>query len=432
MTTAPLQSDGTAAGDDARRQLLGRIVGSRAFARSARLREFLQFVGEKSLEGEAHAVTELEIAHRIFGRGEDFIPADDSVVRVSARQLRAKLKDYFDGEGRHEPVIIEIPKGAYLPVFSVRHSEAAPSLPDADHPPGGWRSLHRAWKLGIGAVVLANVALLVVNLWWMKRPAADASAAAPSLLTFFLSGAKAPVHVVVSDFSLPLMRFDSADGGTYNLDSYLGWDYSSLRPDASASPRLRGLFEILRTHRITRLGDLTVALSIQRAAAAARVPILVRHARDVSLRDFKSGRHIVLGNPYSTPWVSLFEDRLNFYNVRTPHEGVGFANRRPLPGEPAVYRVLHADREEGLGYARLAFVPNTSGDDGVLLIGGVNMVTMEAAGEFVTDPAVVPRILQALDVPSLDRLPHFELMLETQAVDNTPEKARILASRVFH
>ena len=120
MTGVPLQSERTSAGQDARRQLLSRIVASRSFAKSTRLRDFLQFITEKSLEGDTQAVTELEIARRIFGRGEDFVPADDSVVRVSARQLRAKLKEYFDEEGRLEPLIVNIPKGAYLPVFEDR------------------------------------------------------------------------------------------------------------------------------------------------------------------------------------------------------------------------------------------------------------------------------------------------------------------------
>ncbi|MGH9665739.1 MAG: hypothetical protein ACRD9L_15040, partial [Bryobacteraceae bacterium] len=316
--------------------MLRRIVGSRAFAKSARLREFLQFITEKSLKGDSHAVTELEIAHHIFGRGEDFIPAEDSVVRVTARQLRAKLKDYFDGEGRLEPLVMDIPKGAYLPVFTARDAVLGPAgsaqFPGSAPGRGGWRTLSRKWQAAIAAVVAMNVALLAINFWWMRRNAAAVPEPAPSLLTFFLSGAKAPVHLVVSDFSLSLMRFDSSEGRAYTLDDYLDWNYSRLRPGAREGARVQSLFEILRTHRITRLGDLTIALSIQRAAAG-RVPILVRHARDVSLRDFKSGRHIVLGNPYSTPWVSLFEERLNFYNVRAPQEGVGFANRRPRPGE---------------------------------------------------------------------------------------------------
>src|SRR5260370_7428079 len=42
---------------------------------------------------------------------------EDSSVRVPARQLRLKLHEYFNEEGRNEPLILDIPKGSYAPVF---------------------------------------------------------------------------------------------------------------------------------------------------------------------------------------------------------------------------------------------------------------------------------------------------------------------------
>ena len=37
-------------------------------------------------------------------------------MRGAARQLRLKLKEYFDDEGRTESLVIDIPKGGYVPV----------------------------------------------------------------------------------------------------------------------------------------------------------------------------------------------------------------------------------------------------------------------------------------------------------------------------
>ena len=67
----------------------------------------------------------------------------------------------------------------------------------------------------------------------------------------------------------------------------------------------------------------------------------------------------------------------------------------------------------------------------MLLISGVNMVTMEAAGEYALNPESVPDLLGALHVKSLDQIPYFEVVLESGAVDNTPKQARILAARVL-
>ena len=38
-------------------------------------------------------------------------------MRVHVRQLRLKLHEYFNEDGRNEPIVLEIPKGSYAPVF---------------------------------------------------------------------------------------------------------------------------------------------------------------------------------------------------------------------------------------------------------------------------------------------------------------------------
>ena len=121
---------------DERWQLVERLCESRHLARSTKLREFLFFVVERSLTGRASEVTEAEIGRNVFGRGANFIPTEDSVVRGSARQLRIKIKDYFDAEGAVEAWRIEIPKGAYIPVFTkTAEAAAVPRLSTIEVPP---------------------------------------------------------------------------------------------------------------------------------------------------------------------------------------------------------------------------------------------------------------------------------------------------------
>lgn len=56
----------------------------------------------------------------VFGRGPDFDPAVDAIVRVDAGRLRARLRDYYEGEGRNDPLRIDIPKGGYALVCRPR------------------------------------------------------------------------------------------------------------------------------------------------------------------------------------------------------------------------------------------------------------------------------------------------------------------------
>ena len=115
----PVQSSDLATHQE-RRLLLERIAGSKTFHRSPRLREVLFDIVEKTLAGQTRELTEQLIGVRVFGRDPSYNPADDTIVRSSARQLRHKLAEYFAAEGHFETLLLEIPKGAYVAAFLPR------------------------------------------------------------------------------------------------------------------------------------------------------------------------------------------------------------------------------------------------------------------------------------------------------------------------
>jgi len=102
---------------------LDRILNSRVFINSHRIRRFLQFVVEESLRGQQHRLKEYPIGLNVFDRRDAFDPRIDSIVRVEARRLRAKLDGYYLTEGRDARIRILLRKGCYVPVFE--HSERA-------------------------------------------------------------------------------------------------------------------------------------------------------------------------------------------------------------------------------------------------------------------------------------------------------------------
>jgi TolB-like protein/Flp pilus assembly protein TadD len=99
------------------RSELNRLLASDGFASSDRQRRLLTFVVEESLAGRGATIKESVLAVEVFGREPSFDPRTDSVVRSEARNLRARLNEYYRGEGSRNPVVIEIPKGSYAPVF---------------------------------------------------------------------------------------------------------------------------------------------------------------------------------------------------------------------------------------------------------------------------------------------------------------------------
>lgn len=98
-------------------QALERILVSERFIASPRSCHFLRFIVENTLAGRAAELKESVIGLEVFERGASFDPRNDSVVRVEARRLRAKLADYYRRRGAGETVIIDLPKGGYVPHF---------------------------------------------------------------------------------------------------------------------------------------------------------------------------------------------------------------------------------------------------------------------------------------------------------------------------
>lgn len=102
------------------RMQLSKILKSDGFAHAARMRRFLEFVVDETLAGRASQLCEYTIGISVFNRRESFEPGVDPIVRNDARRLRQKLLEYYQGaRGRKgDRVIIDIPKGRYVPAFS--------------------------------------------------------------------------------------------------------------------------------------------------------------------------------------------------------------------------------------------------------------------------------------------------------------------------
>ncbi len=104
---------------------LDRILESTHLRGSLRLTRFLKFVVETALAGKPKSIKAYTIAVEALDRGCDFDPQRDPIVRVEAGRLRQALARYYAGAGRDDPLLIELPRGTYVPLFR-RRDEAAP------------------------------------------------------------------------------------------------------------------------------------------------------------------------------------------------------------------------------------------------------------------------------------------------------------------
>ena len=110
---------------------LDRILASATFRHADRLRKFLQYIVGEVIGGRHEELKEYSVALEVFDKQSTFDPRFDPIVRVQARRLRVLLERYYLEEGSHDDVILELPKGGYVPAFKLRESVPAKSTPSA-------------------------------------------------------------------------------------------------------------------------------------------------------------------------------------------------------------------------------------------------------------------------------------------------------------
>jgi TolB-like protein/Tfp pilus assembly protein PilF len=140
--------------EDGARGQLERILASAGFNRNERLSRFLRFVVERHLQGNQSDLKESVIAVEVFGRRADYDPKLDSIVRTEAGRLRTRLADYYSAEGATDSIIIEMPKGGYVPAIRSRTPQKTNSSRRLLHP-----------RLTIAAALFAVLAA-AAGWWW--------------------------------------------------------------------------------------------------------------------------------------------------------------------------------------------------------------------------------------------------------------------------
>lgn len=111
---------------------LDRILGNPLFKPKRNMCRLLEHLVTETLEGRAEDLKGYSIALDVFKQSGDYDSDRNPLVRVNAGRLRTLLRLYYLGDGKEDPIRIEVPKGTYVPSFSQnaeRPSEAASPAP---------------------------------------------------------------------------------------------------------------------------------------------------------------------------------------------------------------------------------------------------------------------------------------------------------------
>src|SRR5271157_79287 len=401
--------------------LLCRIGASAAFQKSNRLRELLQYVGKRKLQDPQCSIPEQEIGIAVFGRPAGYDTGQDTLVRVQASQLRKRLQQYFAGEGRDEPIVVELPKGSYAPVFHPREALAA-SLPSPPGRPSGW--IWAGWGLA-GVLSLALPLLLVQNIGLRQRAELGVGTRpAVDRLWRQMFGNGQPISLVLADGNL--VEFENQIQSQISLSDYENGAFAKLAQAGIADPGLRTLALSLVGRRYTSVADVKAALTMGLVCASNGLSLEVVFARYATTAQVSSHNAILLGSLRANPWVGLFEDKLNFRTVfeESPRAAY-FVNQSPQPSEQPMYKEQWA----ALGFCRVAYLPNPKVTGDVLLVSGTDVQVTEAGSEFITSERWVRSLRTSLGLKLNEPAPHFEALLEGQLINATVPQFQVVAVR---
>src|SRR6187397_918422 len=98
---------------------LERILSSKVFKKAIVLSNFLRYVVTETIGAKVYEIKEYSIAVNALSKPADFNPQIDAVIRIHAGRLRRSLHEYYNGEGKNDPLVISLKKGSYVPEFTV-------------------------------------------------------------------------------------------------------------------------------------------------------------------------------------------------------------------------------------------------------------------------------------------------------------------------
>jgi hypothetical protein len=238
-------------------------------------------------------------------------------------------------------------------------------------------------------------------------------------------------QVAVSDINYGL--FCLLNGRIIDLEEYLSPRFPGSAMPADSSPRESHLASYLaRTQFVSYADSILTDRLIAAFGGANR--IWLRSARDLKTHDLADGNFIFVGSPSSNPWVSLFEDRLNFVEVKNPGTPGSIVNRRPGSGEQERYSGIRSTGSSGEDYAAVALLPAAGGRGNVLILQGLQQEGTEAAGMLVStaEGRAILRSALKIDSERPDHHVFFEVLIRAKVVGGSPSGTEIVATRILH
>jgi len=417
--------------------LVYRVANIQSFVRAPRLREFLLYIAEHSISGNHDLISEYQIGVEVFKRNGSYSTGEDNIVRSYARTLRKRLEEYFSGEGAGEPVVLSIPRGAYILQFDARERFIETEPTGSDLPVAAAKIveermpalpvLGRRWSpvgLGLGILFLITLASYVSYRVGSARASAPGRST-PAVHRFweaFLKGR--PTLLVPGDTGLTVVL------GLIQQDvtpqQYVTSDH--LKTLAVKFPQLERWDRPI-AHRYCDFVDVLAINQLRELPEMKLIHSAIRYARDARADELEEANAILLGGWNANPWVKLYDKDLAFQLRFMPVERTfRVLNRDARPGEPSEYPYTSPQGPVSYSYGLVSFMPSLSHHGNVLLLEGTTNSGLESAAQYFLTESLASLTVDKI-VDRHGNLIPFELLVRTAGIGGTVGKIELVGFR---
>ncbi|HEV2418110.1 MAG TPA: hypothetical protein VGX94_09915 [Terriglobia bacterium] len=431
------------------RRQLKKILRSTAFRNAPGLKKFLEYVVGKSTEGLSSEIKEYSIAVEVLGKPNDYDPRLDTTVRVQAHRLREKLEEYYNVEGSSDEIVIELPKGHYIPQFSRRLKPAGadgesatlsltqhPKLetdPALAAPPlqaaqtrlaadvRGQRNHRIPLSAWLGRVVLAILLLIagaLLSPWIHHIPLPGVSSSAhktsikpggidgplQAIWAHFWNNSRSAIVAYSNSIFLvtetsDLLRLKAGDVDGLGAPAK-GGEALSL----AENPKLvEDAGPVFFNDGYTGTGEVMAVYYLDRLFARSNLDLSVERSQLVTTDDLRTQNVIFLGSIIENPVLLGLPLNQNFVFTQ-PQKAptlwrARIVNLHPQPGEAASYGVERDSKTQVLlaDYALVSFLPGVAPGREIAILAGLTTIGTQAAAQFITSPSGATDLMAHLD-----------------------------------
>ena len=381
-----------------------RIVASKAFKTSEVHRNLFNYLADKSLAGESHSLKEYTVGLDVFGKPASYDPRQESVVRMHVGRLRQKLAEYYRTEGVDDPIVVDLPKGAFGLTFEPRPVRpTVPAVTESIPVP----NIAAATRRGFSAREMALAGFLVIALlgagYFALRLSSVQKArngpSAPSPWTADLQALWAPL--LSSDRPLMVTLATGATNG------------SNPAPTTSSG---------------AGIGTANAAFLLGQFLGQRKHNVFPIRSDVLSMGEIAMGDVIFVGPTVGKPQIQAIPP-VDPAFVLTPE---GVRNVKPSGGEAAFLadapsRPGSQDSEES--HALISSLPGLYGNGSILYFEGNQIASVMGAVQAMTDPDLAVQLVARLKRADGTLPRYYQVVLKVKAMDETPVDISYVAHR---